>query len=41
MRFIPIGIADSKFIRPSDFSYKHYDDIQLRRTPGDKPVLIM
>ena len=45
MRFIPIGIADSKFmdsfIRPSDFSDKHYDGIQLRRTPGDKPVLIM
>ena len=45
MRFIPIGIADGKsmdeFLRPSDYSDKHYDGIQLRKAPNDNMVLIM
>jgi len=45
MRFIPIGIADSSrvntFMSPSDYSDKHFDGIQLRKTPNDRMVLIM
>ncbi len=45
MRFIPIGIADSKhmdaFMNPADFSDRHYDGVQLRKTPANNMVLIM
>lgn len=45
MKFIPIGIADGKcmdeFLRPSDYSNKYYDGIQLRKMPNDRMVLIM
>ena len=45
MRFIPIGIADSRcmdgFLNPSDYSDKYYDGVQLRKSPKDNLVLIM
>ena len=45
MRFIPIGIADSKdmeaFLNPSDFSDRQYDGIQIRKSPQNNLVLIM
>lgn len=45
MRFIPIGIADSRcmdgFLNPSDYSDRFYDDIQIRKSPKNNLVLIM
>lgn len=46
MKFIPIGIVDDADIRmsyakASDYSGKHYDGIQLRRTVKNGPVIIM
>ena len=45
MKFIPIGIADSKcmdaFLNPSDYSDRYYDGIQIRKTPKNSLVLIM
>jgi len=45
VKYIPIGIADNKcvnaFMRPSDYSDKTYDGIQLRKTKNDRMVLIM
>ena len=46
MKFIPIGIVDDANIRmpyakASDYSDKHYDGIQLRRTVKNDPVIIM
>jgi len=45
MRFIPIGIADSRcmdgFLNPSDYSDRNYDGVQIRKSQNDNLVLIM
>jgi len=45
MKFKPIGIVNAKhlykFVKPSNYSDKNYNCVEVRNSRDDKPVIIM